>query len=47
MSLSITPKKEHTDRDAYTGGIWGAAAPPAAFQGLNYFSAKMYMVRPQ
>ena len=25
----------------------GVVAPPALFQGLNYFSAKMFMMHPQ
>ena len=29
------------------GGGQGAAAPPALVQGLNYFSAKMFMMPPQ
>ena len=33
-------------RDAYAGGQ-GAAALPALIEGVNYFSAKMFMMRPQ
>ena len=30
-----------------TLGVKGAAAPPALFQGLTYFSAKVFMMHPQ